>query len=534
MPLTVSLQFPTGRYVASAWSDRDAAEWPPHPARLCLGLLDALHHAGNSPDERQALLWLCEQKAPEIVVPSKCRTDARLINGVYVPQNNFGREKKEIHPRSARSFPVVYLDADRPVVFFHWANAKASEAITGALRRLVARLPRLGHSTSLVFASLNFLPDINSDWRIFGETTANASGTFHLRAPSSQLIESAETAYAAEDRDNELRRLISKVQTTKDQSLKFSASPRGRYDPCHRWAAYLERKPGSNRVYPTPWDRDVLLLKRIKGSCLGLRSTWQVTEVLHKALLDRWHRSFSSETAPPWISGHAPKSGGGDPTGPVHHCHLALFPLPFVGHKHADGHLLGLGMALPKPEEIDLSPRQQRLDWDKTLAALLGETGSLELASAGRNWAMTLAPVSDPLPQQALSPLRWTEESRVWRSVTPVILHRHPKPHFKKDPVAWKESCRVILRESCAQLHLPAPVEIEPQFVSSIVGVPSSSSFAPPIPRVGRPPRFHIHANLEFAEPVSGPLLLGAGRYRGYGLFIPGPKSQVGTTHTYV
>jgi len=33
--------------------------------------------------------------------------------------------------------------------------------------------------------------------------------------------------------------------------------------------------------------------------------------------------------------------------------------------------------------------------------------------------------------------------------------------------------------------------------------------------------RYQVHVVLEFAEPVGGPLLIGRGRYRGYGLCRP-------------
>ncbi|MCS1407285.1 MAG: hypothetical protein M2R45_00442 [Verrucomicrobia subdivision 3 bacterium] len=518
MPLTVSLQFPTGRYAAASWSDKDTVEWPPHPVRLCLGLLDALHNAGNPPDERKALGWLCEQKAPEIVIPADRWTDERVIDGVYVPQNPIYSGMKKLKgvnpPLKPRSFPVVFLDADRPTVFFRWADANVPEEIDGAFKRLVVRLPRLGHSSSLVFASLSASPDIDSDWRIFSEADPSEASD-HFRVPWSGLVKSAEDAYAAGDRENEMKKLMEKAasEARKDKLLKPSMSSRGRHDPRHRWVRYMEMNPGS-RVCETPWDRNVILLEQTRGSRLGLQSTWQVTEVLHKTLIDRWSRSPSRESMPPWISGHAS-------TGPVRHCHLALFPLPFVGYKHADGHLLGLGLALPKFAKIGLTREQWRSDWQKARDALLGEEGSLKLVADNQSWTMSLKPVSSPTRQQALKPQRWTEPACVWRSITPVILHRHPKPHFKKDPAAWKESCRAILREACEQLSLPAPLEIEPQFASSVAGAPSSAAFAPPPPRVERPPRFHIHASLKFADPVAGPMLLGAGRYRGYGLFVP-------------
>jgi CRISPR-associated protein Csb2 len=34
-------------------------------------------------------------------------------------------------------------------------------------------------------------------------------------------------------------------------------------------------------------------------------------------------------------------------------------------------------------------------------------------------------------------------------------------------------------------------------------------------------PRACVHAQIEFAEPVRGPVLVGAGRYLGYGLCLP-------------
>ena len=58
MALTLSLQFPAGRYVAASWGDKDEVEWPPHPARLCLALIDALHKSGNTLGSRDSLKWL--------------------------------------------------------------------------------------------------------------------------------------------------------------------------------------------------------------------------------------------------------------------------------------------------------------------------------------------------------------------------------------------------------------------------------------------------------------------------------------------
>ena len=48
------------------------------------------------------------------------------------------------------------------------------------------------------------------------------------------------------------------------------------------------------------------------------------------------------QPVPEWVSGHTADGR------PSQKPHLAFLPLPFVGSEHADGHLLGLSMAIPK------------------------------------------------------------------------------------------------------------------------------------------------------------------------------------------
>lgn len=524
MSLTISLQFPTGRYAAASWSDRDSPEWPPHPARFCLGLLDALYRADNPQDERAALLWLCSLPAPVVVIPHAARIHKDVIRGVFVPQNPSEAKTGIKHPRKERSFPVVFVEADTPTVFFHWNDTDRPDDMYEPLARLLGRLPRFGHSSSLVIAALCDGVDSDEDqlqkFIPVGAGNLVLTPELQLRVPWAGLIESAETSYAKDERAVEMSALIAdaekKAKPTK--TLKPTASPRGRHDPRHHWCGYMASS--MDKCVSTPWSRDVLLLRIENGCRLGLTSTWQISETLHKTLLDRWSRDPENGPVPSWISGHA-DGNRGQATAPAGHCHLAIFPLPHVGRKHAAGHLLGIGLALPRPEEIGLSRAEFLGAWNQVQAALFGESGTLELVASDKSWSVLLTPVASPSPPYALRPSRWTRPSTLWQSVTPVILDRHPKPHFRKDPTAWQASCETILRNACERIGLPSPVKVEPCFVSSLDGVPQSSAFVAPEQRAGRPKRFHLHARIEFAEKVEGPLLLGAGRFRGYGLFVP-------------
>jgi len=182
---------------------------------------------------------------------------------------------------------------------------------------------------------------------------------------------------------------------------------------------------------------------------------------------------------------------------------------------------MGIGLALPTPERIGMDAATLRIQWRQALTALLDENGQIELSPPDKSWTIQLSPDASPDPRQALRPSRWTQASLIWTTVTPIILDRHPKPHFNKNPEAWRESCCSIIKMACERIGLPMPIEIDVSRQSRLIGVPSASSFVAPASRPGRPVRFHVHASLKFSEPVEGPLLLGAGRYRGYGLCLP-------------
>jgi CRISPR-associated protein Csb2 len=522
MSLTLSLQFPTGRYVAASWGNRDEVEWPPHPARLCLALIDVLHNSGNTDEQRGALRWLFRQAPPVIVIPAHHLAEKQLLDGIFVPQNPSVAEDVK-HPRKQRSFPMVFLDSEVPTVFFHWPTSDVPAELVGVLTSLVTAIPRFGHSSSLVMASVSeSIPPTGEDWWQIRPWESDETGSpeFRFRVNWDGLLESAESAFDAHGREKEMAALIEKATLTAkpDKSLKPAASPRGRHDPRHRWHAYSEDI--ENPPVNTPWDKRILSLRQTGGDRMDLLSTWQVTQVFHKTLLDRWSRQHSHGPIPSWLSGHQAGSAG-QATGPVNACHLSIFPLAFVDAKYATGSLLGLGIAVPRPEDLGVDPASFRIQWRQAIACLFGDEGELELCPSDRSWTIRLAVDESPDPKLALRPSRWTGPATTWSSVTPIILDRHPKPHFDKDPVAWRKSCEAIIGSACQRLGLPVPERIEVSPHSPLTGVPPAFSFAAPTARSGRPPRFHVHATLQFPVPIEGPLLIGAGRYRGYGLCLP-------------
>jgi CRISPR-associated protein Csb2 len=98
-------------------------------------------------------------------------------------------------------------------------------------------------------------------------------------------------------------------------------------------------------------------------------------------------------------------------------------------------------------------------------------------------------------------------------------LDRYPKSRPNRDLAA-------IVAQTCLNVGLPESaldgLRIESQQYSPIEGAPSVRAVADLLatdsPYRGRPMR---HLSLTFTAPIRGPLVIGAGRYRGLGLCLP-------------
>jgi CRISPR-associated protein Csb2 len=108
--------------------------------------------------------------------------------------------------------------------------------------------------------------------------------------------------------------------------------------------------------------------------------------------------------------------------------------------------------------------------------------------------------------------------------VTPVALDQNPGDLFARDPVAAAQAVRraqETVARACERIGLPRPVSVQVMPRSLFVGAPDAPRFMP-FPRNGRAfKRLCVHVDLCFDEPVSGPVLLGVGRYFGVGLCRP-------------
>jgi CRISPR-associated protein Csb2 len=166
--------------------------------------------------------------------------------------------------------------------------------------------------------------------------------------------------------------------------------------------------------------------------------------------------------------------------------------------------------------------RQRLLGVFHALAGLGGDDGLIQLRLGQLGCArLRLVDAPERHETQSLRPGRYLRRSRSWSTVTPIALDRHPK-----GPDARNETADIIA-QACERIGLPRPMRVEVFKHPAITGVPSAwpvggaprwAGWARPGALAGRP---LTHATVTFADPVTGPVILGAGRFFGLGLCLP-------------
>jgi CRISPR-associated protein Csb2 len=287
--------------------------------------------------------------------------------------------------------------------------------------------------------------------------------------------------------------------------------------------------PDSQIIHGQHFHSELLVITKMEGRNLGLNDALALTSRLRDAAM-----SHCPVTPPPaWLGGHEPETGK-----PTRMPHTAFLALPFVGCEYADGHIMGLALALPARHFVSAQEPRRLLGplfYDDN-----HEPREIELRLGSRGvWKLRLEERQSP--PLSLMNETWTGPGQTWASVTPVVLDRFPKPRFAEERLAWDTEARNIISQSCVRAGLPSPEEIDLDTTAWHTGVPRADAnphalrtqlasnetleYGDGFPRMpsrsGKPCRPQIHAILRFAQPVLGPILIGAGRFLGYGLFKP-------------
>lgn len=484
----IEVNFLTGRYIATQHNDMTQPEWPPHPARL-FSALTAVHMESSNPDpdEQAALEWL-ETLSP----PSIRHSDAahRRAMNHFVPVNDTaGNEKmpwKTPFPdrvKHARHFPSVAPKCSR--VTFIWEN-QAPDKIAGPLDRLLEKVTRLGHSSSLVSCRLTETPPIPT---ISPTTDPATKGEFLRTFGKGQL--------AALKREYEWHQ-----GTRRPRPLPFLNV---KYAP------------------PVSEDQATLIRSNLAGTWIAfeLEPSARLVSPLNAQSLTAALRArifrFADDPIPEDLSGH---QRDGKPT--RNPAHIAFWALPFVNSRHADGTIKGLAISIPSAASESAAYALYRAigRWER--ASQSAAKYPLALTLNGGSIHIRRIHSQDQNCLESIKEQRWANTSKVWTSATPIALPRHPKGLNVKNPEkrrqAWAQAEHIVA-QTCVDAGLPLPEETHVRTAPYISGARASREY----PSMNKKGNRHmmLHARVSFSHPVKGPFALGSGRFRGWGLMSP-------------
>jgi CRISPR-associated protein Csb2 len=199
--------------------------------------------------------------------------------------------------------------------------------------------------------------------------------------------------------------------------------------------------------------------------------------------------------------------------------------LGFVGYEHADGHLLGVGLTVPRDfdfteELFELLGRHNgdsRHDVEPGMPylALQVKNPQLQDREIG-NLHLKLEERPEGQRPTTLKSASWTRPARVWTTVTPLILRQHPTSGLTAEE---------LVAQACVDAGYPQPAAVRVSLSPLLAGVPHSRAFELKSQQ-RRPARPLTHAEIEFPVLVRGPVLIGPALCAGYGACRPSPMEE--------
>lgn len=457
MALSIVVRLREGRYDAGGL-DPGVPEWPPHPARLFCALVES---AADLAD-RDALRWLESLPVPQVWANTDIVTSR--TKG-YVVVNAVEGSGSQTWPGRTNGLRqrVSALPADETFAIV-WPDANPDDPILARLVRVAGRVPYVGRSTST--AEVSVLAELAAGRPAWTHYVPVPLGTPHavaLRVPFGGYLSALDDAWEAGIRAWQVA-----ARTVDYAPPAPPATDSGAVDGPYR---------------------DLLIWGFQRPTvAIGGDDLLTVTQGLRRAVMSR-----VGDQAPTEVNGHG---ADGIP-------HLAYLGLADVGHDNADGHLLGVAVAMP----AHLTGPARRA----VLRGLLGPgaTAQMDTLNAARGRRLRL--MYRPDSPWGARPERWISPSgcRTWVTATPLMLDRH----LKRNSDVTAEIIR-----SVAQAGFPSPVSVELLAGPAVKG--GIDRFRPgTLPLWARRPT--VHCRLVFERPVRGPVLAGPLRYLGGGLFAP-------------
>lgn len=473
MPTSLAIAFPWGRYHANPWGrhvNEAAVEWPPSPWRLLRGLYATWRARCPGLEAGVVHALLADLSQPPSFVLPESVVEAHTRH--FMPDSRDLGTVRRSTDKAFDAFAVLERGAE---VVATW-GAELAPVGRAALAELASMLPYVGRAESLCEA------------RVLEDGEAPPGGVACGPLP--------ETAAIGLERAP-LRLLVPRMPLEIDALVTRTTAVRrgGRMTPPGAyWALY---EPVPDRARPLrrapPPVRPVMTARwAVYGPARPSRyAAVAMGDVLRKACLSKYGRLFDGGCSAILAGKDA---DGNRLTGHGHAHYLAT-------DDDDDGLIDHLTLWAPAGlEEREVA----------ALAAIDRLTGFGHIADfrAVRLGLEGMGPAAEVVPTL-------TGPSFTWVSATPFAPSRHARRR------SWEEHVAQSVADELRWRGLPAPTAVEVLAGSWL----AFRRHRPTNERL-RHARRASGLRLTFAEPVAGPLALGALGHFGLGLFLPGDRGS--------
>ncbi len=473
-------------------------DWPPSPFRLFQALIAGAYggrwRAEDNSKKDAAFRWLESLQPPIIVAPPKY--DLRAVP-YFVPNNDadgFGNDPRRLE-RVAKSSASVRIDAE-PYFAYLWSFDEG-EAEAVRIAGLSKRLHTFGRGIDAAFAQAEIIDAAEIEERLAGyrggKSRPNASGDGGaiggtVPCPMGGSLESLKTRFALSARRFSYEGPQGKNKSYFIQPPKAVSRLVAYSLPPSRFLFDLRILGGDHRFYAIPVEKVASVAKCVRNLAYERLKLPSYEAMVEKVIVGR--------TA----------------TGREMLRRVRFTPLPTIGHRYADPSIRRVLLEVPPDSPISASD----ISWAIS-GQLLPDFVDVDVETGEVSGVQLVLSTEDSmLRHYGIN----AAAARLWRSVTPVVL---PTPRLRGRA---NGSARAAFQARAAGAVVDAlrhagvwaaareiRVQKEPFHLrGSCANAFDSDRFGPG--------RLH-HVEIDFVEPITGPLIVGDGRWLGLGLMRP-------------
>ncbi|HIE55030.1 MAG TPA: type I-U CRISPR-associated protein Cas5/Cas6, partial [Chromatiaceae bacterium] len=478
-------------------------DWPPSPFRLFQALVAAAARGTRLQEaDRQALKWLEALEPPAIAAPCNVGTGRTMF--AFVPDNDLDGKDAKGNPdrieqiRSPKRTTPHLLDG-APRFLYVWHFEAQQDAVRNHMDRvqqIVHQLYQFGRGIDMAWARAHVLAPEEAKTMLRGHPGGMHDpcdgGDRRLPVPTPGSLHSLEQRFA------QFRQRLQIVQKGRTVRVHFRQPSKpvrrmvGYACPPHRLLFDIRKVGQPERFAPDTQRRVAPLVAQLRDlAAARLRAAGVEKARIERYLVGRGADAQDKKRR------------------------ARILPLPSIGHEFAGGGIRRVLVEVPQESPLDKEDVRwafEGLSWDENVDF---ETGEL---TAGH----MLVETTDTRMLNNYGVERKNGAIH-WRTITPAALPARRRGKTGSERLSTEEHVIRAVRTALRHAGVRArPLRIDVQREPFDRNSHMAGDYEPD--RFDARQLWHVEIVLE--EPVSGPLLIGNGRYLGLGLMAPVPRSE--------